>query len=116
MLAFVCIICSLVASLLYTYAGEPDGMPLIAAQIAGYLLSASIALWVRGDLQKRHRTLPYDLDSFVFFFWPIAAPVYLLRTRGWRGCGPIVVGFIILLVVVVLESRALFDDLAASPR
>ena len=106
MLAFVCIICTLLVSLLYSVAGQPDGVPLILAEVAAYLFPASIALWVRADMQRRHRAPPYDLDSFVFFFWPVAAPVYLLRTRGWSGCGPIVLGFVIVLAAVLLEIRA----------
>jgi len=27
----------------------------------------------------------YDYDSFVFFVWPLIAPVYLFQTRGTRA-------------------------------
>src|SRR3981081_3281461 len=104
MLTFVCIFCSLFASVLYGFDGEPHGLPAILAVIAAYLLPASIALWVRTDAARRRSPLPYDLDSFVFFFWPVAAPVYLLRTRGWSGCGPIALFIVLAIGVLVLES------------
>ena len=113
MLAFVCIICAVVTSVLYTFAGQPDGLPSFAEVIAAYLLPASIALWVRGDAHRRRRPLPYDLDSFVFLFWPIAAPVYLLRTRGLSGCGPIILGILLMAAVVWLEGLLLLHRFSA---
>ena len=109
MLAFVCIVCSMLASILYGFAGEPDGAPAIAALVAGYLFNASIALWVYADAVRRGANVPYDFDSFVFFTWPITAPAYLLRSRGARGCGVIIL-FLLLLIIsmlfeFVIESR-----------
>ena len=104
MLTFVCIFCSLFASVLYGYAGAPGGVPAVLEVIAAYLVPASIALWVKADAARRRSSLPYDLDSFVFFFWPVAAPFYLLRTRGWSGCGPIVLFIILAAGVLLLEA------------
>jgi hypothetical protein len=104
MLTVVCIFCSLFTSVLYGFAGEPSGLPAILDVVAAYLFPASIALWVRTDAARRRCPLPYDLDSFVFIFWPVAAPVYLLRTRGWSGCGPIVLFIALAIVVLLLES------------
>jgi hypothetical protein len=104
MLAFVCIFCSLLSSALYGLAGAPGGFPAVLELVAAYLFPASIALWVRSDAAKRHQDVPYDFDSLVFLFWPIAAPVYLLRTRGWSGCGPIILFVVLSLVAVLLES------------
>jgi phosphotransferase system glucose/maltose/N-acetylglucosamine-specific IIC component len=103
MLTFVCIICSLLASILYGLAREPGGAPAIAAIVAGYLFNASISLWVSADAMRRGTSVPYDFDSFVFFTWPITAPVYLLRTRGARGCGVIILFLLFLLISVLFE-------------
>jgi hypothetical protein len=115
MLTFVCIFCSLFASVLYSFAGEPGGLPAILDVAAAYLFPASLALWVRADAAKRGSPLPYDLDSFVFVFWPVAAPVYLLRTRGWRGCGPIFLFILLATVVVLLESLLVTQRSYLSP-
>jgi hypothetical protein len=37
------------------------------------------------DARKKGRRLCYDYDSFVFFAWPVAAPIYLFQTRGARA-------------------------------
>jgi hypothetical protein len=103
MLTLVCVICSLLASILYGFAGEPGGAPAIAALVASYLFNASIALWVSADAMRRRPTVPYDFDSLVFFTWPVTAPVYLLRTRGARGCGLIILFFLILVIASALE-------------
>lgn len=109
MLTFVCIICSMLATILHGFAGEPGGAPAIAALVAAYLFPASIALWVSADAARRGASVPYDFDSFIFFTWPITAPAYLLRTRGARGCG------IILLVLLILVVVSLFE-FAVAPR
>ena len=106
MLAFVCIVCSLVASILYRFAGEPGGAAAIAALLASYLFNASIALWVSADAMRRGANVPYDFDSFVFFTWPITAPAYLLRTRGARGCGVIILLLLCFIIAILLEEFA----------
>ena len=93
----------MLASVLYLSAGAPDGLPAFLEVVAAYLFPTSIGLWVRGDAAERRRSVPYDFDSFVFFFWPILAPVYLFRTRGWGGCGPIALFAVVLVVSLLLE-------------
>ena len=44
-----------------------------------------VASWVMADARKRGRQLCYDYDSFVYFMWPVIAPVYLFQTRGVRA-------------------------------
>lgn len=99
------------ASVLYGIAGEPGGVPAILMVVAAYLLPASIALWIRADATRRGSSVPYDFDSLFFFAWPIAAPVYLLRTRGWSGCGPIAVFVLLVLMAFLLESVLVLTQL-----
>jgi hypothetical protein len=68
-----------------TTAIDPDGMSTRAEMAASVALSLVIASWVSADARKRGRRLCYDYDSFVYFAWPVVGPVYLFRTRGWRG-------------------------------
>jgi len=42
----------------------------------------------------------YDFGSFVFFLWPVIAPIYLFQTRGLRGFGTIALCFAIFLAAM----------------
>ncbi len=58
--------------------------------------------------------MPYDFDSFIFFLWPLAAPVYLFRTRGWRAFGPIGLFVALSIVAVLFEGLLLSHRLSSS--
>jgi hypothetical protein len=75
----------LAALMPYNGVGSPEGIPASAAIFASFLLSGSIALWLLADAQQDCRLVPYDFDSFVFFAWWALVPIYLFKTRGWRG-------------------------------
>jgi hypothetical protein len=65
---------------------SPNGQMSIRADLVSRLaLPLVIASWVTADARKRGRQLCYDYDSFVFFAYPILAPVYLFQTRGVRA-------------------------------
>ena len=68
------------------YSVSPDGEISKPADLASRLaLPLVIASWVTADAHKRGRQLCYDYDSFVFFAYPVIAPVYLFQTRGVRA-------------------------------
>ena len=67
----------------------------LAGPLSSFLLANTVALWVVADARSRKIELPWDGGTFVFFTWPLFAPVYLLRTRGWRGIVPL--GWFVLL-------------------
>ena len=108
MLAFVCIFCTMMTSVLYGFADQPNGLPAFAELVSQYLFAASIAVWVQRDVIRRRRWVPYDFDSFVFALWPFATPVYLFRTRGWRALGRIT-AFIGIAVAVLLFEGAILS-------
>jgi hypothetical protein len=87
--AAVAIFCATAAYELHKFIGAPRGLPAILALVAIYLLPASIALWTVADAQERGRSTSYDFGSFIFFLWPLLAPIYLFRTRGVRAFGTI---------------------------
>lgn len=64
-------------------AGEMAGL------LSSFLLANTVALWVVADARSRRIDLPWDGGTFVFFTWPLFAPIYLLRTRGWRAIVPL---------------------------
>ena len=95
MLPALCIFFASAAGAFYKFLGEPSGPLAILALLAGYLLSSSIALWTQADAARRGGGGTYDFGSLFFFVWPLAAPIYLWRTRGWDAVAPI--GLFLLL-------------------
>ena len=85
MLCALGIFCATAAYQLHRFLGQPNGMPAMSALAAEYLLSAIIASWLVRDAHERGRKATYDFGSFVFFLWPVIAPVYLFQTRGLRA-------------------------------
>ena len=65
--------------------GSPGVVHSFVALPAQLFLSGSIALWVLADSRRRGQSLHYDAGSFIYFAWPVLAPIYLFSTRGWRA-------------------------------
>jgi hypothetical protein len=65
--------------------GEPGTHSARTDLISRFAIALVISIWVLRDAQKRGRELCYDYGMFVFFCWPIVAPVYLFQTRGVRA-------------------------------
>jgi hypothetical protein len=65
--------------------GEPGTLSGGTDYISRLALALVISTWVPHDARKRGRQLFYDYGMFVFFCWPIVAPVYLFQTRGARA-------------------------------
>jgi hypothetical protein len=74
---------------------SPGGVFASLDALAELLLPGSVALWVLADARRRGRSLPYDAGSFIYFAWPVLAPIYLFSTRGWRAFGAL--GWFLLL-------------------
>lgn len=88
----------LTASAMHETLDSPDGVPAFLALLAELLLPCSVALWVLADARRRGRALYYDAGTFIFFSWPVFAPIYLFSTRGWRAFA--VLGWFLLLYLV----------------
>ena len=98
------IFCATAAYQLYRFLGQPNGMPAISALAAYYLLPAAIALWVVADAQRRGRSTLYDFGSFVFFFWPVIAPIYLFETRGLRAFSTIGLFLVVFFAAILFAT------------
>ena len=94
------IFCTTAAYQLYRFLGQPNGTPAILALAAHYLLSAIVALWVVADARERPQRRLYDFGSFVFFLWPVIAPIYLFQTRGLRAFSTIGLFFAVFLAAM----------------
>jgi hypothetical protein len=62
-----------------------------------------LVAWVINDSRKRHISLCFDYDTFMFFAWPFLLPLYLFRTRGPRAFIPIA-WFLLISLIFVLET------------
>ena len=105
------IFCTTAAYQMYRFLGQPNGMPAIFALGAYYLLPATIALWVVADARERRHCRLYDFVSFVFFLWPVIAPIYLFQTRGLRAFSTIGLFFAIFFAAIAFAT---FMDYPAS--
>src|SRR6266571_343941 len=65
----------------------PTGTPFPARAdfVSRLAFPLVVASWILADARKRGRGLWYDYDSFVFFYAPVFAPIYLFQTRGLRA-------------------------------
>jgi hypothetical protein len=111
--AAVAIFCATAAYELDKFIGAPNGLPAILTLVAIYLLPASIALWTVADAQERGRSMSYDFGSFIFFLWPLLAPIYIFQTRGVRAFGTIGLFALALLVLrspCSWATQRLFND------
>jgi hypothetical protein len=70
---------------LYSGLGSPPGVAAFVEVLASMLFPSVVGLWLLADARQRHRSLPYDFGSFVFFAWMLVVPIYLFSTRGWRA-------------------------------
>jgi len=76
------------------------------SSMALYNVAFALILVYAVDADRRARRLaaPYEYNAFIFFFWPIALPVYLFQTRRWRG---LVIGVGMLLLSEVPSIAAI---------
>src|SRR5882672_4784879 len=71
----------LVALATHGYPARPEATALVwSLEFPTFL-----EIWVRIDRTRRNLNLPFELDAFVFFGWPVALPYYLYRTRSKTG-------------------------------
>ena len=103
----------LTASELHDTLDSPSGKARLAALLADYFLSSSMALWVLADARQRRRALPYDFGSFAFFAWPVLVPIYLYSTRGWRALAPL--GCFILLYIAAAVTSTIPSLFSSQP-
>jgi hypothetical protein len=65
-----------------------------------------IAAWCHYDSWQRSYTIGTPLRILILLLAAIGVPVYLLRTRGWRGLISIVLAGAFLGLMIVLEWAA----------
>ena len=69
-------------------------------------MASMAAMWVVFDARHRGKPLVSAVQFLIFIFWPIAAPIYLIATRGIRGFGWSILNFIGLVVALCIGFYA----------
>jgi hypothetical protein len=71
---------------------------------------AAISIWIRFDARRNDVVIPLGVQLFVYMFWPIAVPIYLIWTRGfWKGLGWAVLNAFGLFVTLMVGYVGIFQ-------
>jgi hypothetical protein len=93
------------------FAAETGVDAIIAVCIA---ISATLACIV--DSKIVARPMSHAGQWVMLLVWPVAVPIYLLSSRGWRGFKWIAIHFIAISAVIVGLTWFLAGVLEISPR
>ena len=63
----------------------------------GVVFFITTILWAYYDADKSDFVKPFDFGLFIYVFWPVAFPWYLIKTRGIDGA-LMYIGFIVLWI------------------
>lgn len=55
--------------------------------LGAILMASASAGWCLLDASWRGQPLTWAAQLLAYLFWPIAVPIYLISSRGWRGLG-----------------------------
>lgn len=81
----------------------------LAAGLGSWLLASLLATWVLADPRARTLRAYHDIGSLFFLCGALLIPIFLFRTRGWRGFFPILL-FILLWILAVLTAAGLASE------
>lgn len=63
-------------------------------------------LWTLDDVKTRKYTKPFDFGFFIYIFWPVAFPYYLIQTRGIKGVGLLFIFIFLYLLPFLFRELA----------
>ena len=87
-------------------AGDVSAEATLVAGLGNWLLASLLATWVLADSRAGKLRSYQDIGLLFFGAWMLLIPIYLFRTRGWRGLGPIFL-FVLLWVLAVLTASGI---------
>lgn len=67
------------------------------------LVASVVTTWCAVDARSRGKPIVPVLQMLLLFTWPITAPIYLIRSRGWLG-----------LAIAIAHSAGLMGTLLAA--
>ena len=87
--------------------------------LGSLLMATASGGWCLADASWRGKPMTWAAQLLTFLFWPIAVPIYLVASRGWRGLGWALlnsIAFCITSVAAHLVTHYLFWGAAAFGR
>ncbi|MGA8144383.1 MAG: hypothetical protein WB987_10890 [Candidatus Acidiferrales bacterium] len=88
----------------YVLASHSLKIPGTTLLLENVLFAFILAWWVRADRKARHFDASYEFEALVVFFWFVALPYYLFRTRRFRGVLMTVGLFAIFITPLFVEA------------
>ena len=70
-------------------------------------ISTILTLWVHYDSRSSSISMGMDQSMYIFFVWPIMFPAYLLRSRGFRSGGLLLLSFLGIVVFAFIAALAI---------
>lgn len=107
MAAVIALACAYMGAIEYLGA-EPSRR---ATTLYNFVFAFLVACGVEADRRTRSVHAHYEHAAFVFFLWPITVPVYLFRTRQWRGLA-IALGVLLLFEFPTLAALLVYFCIA----
>ena len=75
-----------------------------------WLVMGAMLFWLAADAKSRN-VEPTGYFVGTFLLAPVAIPVYLVRTRGWRAFGVWLLRFLGCIVMLVFTVKIVLDSL-----
>lgn len=77
--------------------------------------AAAVTLACIADSKIVARPIPHAARWVMLFLWPVAVPLYLLWSRGWRGLIVLVAFFIGYIALALAIPLVMFNVLGFDP-
>ena len=79
------------------YSGAGREVPALFQFCYGFAFVVGAVEWLRNDCARRKVRPPWDLGLLLYITWPIALPIYILKTRGRQGISQILLFIFVAL-------------------
>jgi hypothetical protein len=93
---------------------ESGYVPLVVRVFAALTMAAAATMWCIVDASSRGDYYPHSFRWLTMIVWPVAVPVYLVRTRKRRGILLAVAGLVAVLLLAA--AGAALGNVLGRPR
>jgi hypothetical protein len=70
-------------------------------QLFGSILAVLVTMTCVYDAAVLRRPWAYGVRLPFLIFWPLAVPLYVVRSRGWRGCAVVLIHGSVLIAILI---------------
>ena len=104
------VVCSALGAVYGLLGIDPSPLPVLFISLAPVV---SVVVWVQNDARRQRLSTIQDWGLFVYLFWPVLVPWYVITTRDHRAwtLALILLGAAVAPLVLTLVA-ALWHDLA----